>query len=55
MNISWPQGIVAVLLILGIARGMLKHGEPNGHVNFFASAISAAITFSLLWWGGFWK
>jgi hypothetical protein len=51
---GWPQITMIVLLGLGVARGMFKHGEDDGEVNFFASAIGAALTAWLLWAGGFW-
>ena len=55
MSMSWPQGIMAALLVFSMARGMIKHGESDGTVNFWVSLIANALMVGLLYWGGFWK
>lgn len=56
---GWPQYVYAGLIILGLGMSIAQHGEPrtgsDARHNFFTSAIAAAISFWLLWAGGFWE
>ena len=49
-----PQIIVIVLSATGLLLQAYNHGKPReGKNNFFVGLISAALTFGLLIWGGF--
>jgi hypothetical protein len=51
-----PQIILCALVTLNIGVALAKHGEPRtGKYGFFSSLFSAAIMFTLLIWGGFFK
>lgn len=49
-----PQIVMIVLLSISFARGVHKHGEPNGKVNVWMTLLGCAIQIALLTWGGFW-
>ena len=48
-----PQIIIIVLLAYNVGSSVAKHGKPQDDYNGWVSLISAIITASLLWWGGF--
>lgn len=49
-----PQIIVLGLTFLGIGSQMVKHGKPKeGNESFWTHLIAVIITYSLLYWGGF--
>ena len=51
---AWPQIILIVLTCLSMGISLQKHGDPErGTYNAWGNAIGCLITFSLLWWGGF--
>ena len=49
-----PQMIMICLMSVSIGVGLAKHGQPREPHNLMVDAVSAAITFPLLWWGGYW-
>lgn len=54
MYIGWPQGIVLVLMILGLGAIMTKSGKPKeGKESFLFAFVCDAILLGLLYWGGF--
>jgi len=54
MNIEWPQGIYLALIFLTIGINLARDGQPrNVNYSFSAAVIAASISFSLLYWGGF--
>ncbi len=51
-----PQFIVLGLMCLSLGIEMARHGKPKeGNHSFFIQLTSSAITFSILYWGGFFK
>jgi hypothetical protein len=51
---GWPQITYIVLMAVGLAMTLERHGEPKkGNENFFTAVAAAAIAFWLLWCGGF--
>ena len=50
-----PQIILATLFVLNVAIGLFELGATKDKQAFCIKLVSTAITFSLLWWGGFWK
>lgn len=55
MSIYWPQGIMLACWAVRLLVHVAKNGEPTGHkYDPWAVVISSAISFGLLWWGGFW-
>ncbi len=49
-----PQIVLLVLLFLNIGVVLGQHGKPRtGNHNVFVALISASITSSVLYWGGF--
>jgi hypothetical protein len=54
MNIQAPEIVYIVLVSLSLGVTAVKHGEPRkGKVNFAATIVSQALTFAILYWGGF--
>lgn len=51
----WPQWTFIVLLILGLGIALGKDGQPRGNWSFWASLFNSAITFVILYFGGFFK
>jgi len=51
-----PQIIVLVLMFISVLVYANQHGKRmTGTYNFWFNLLNTAITFSLLWWGGFWS
>lgn len=54
MNLGMPQLIYLGLTLIGIGVSMAQHGKPKtGKENVFVSLIANAVSFMLLYWGGF--
>lgn len=54
MNVGWPEGILLALLALNILATAALDGKPRTGTHSFPLAVCAgAISFGLLWWGGF--
>lgn len=54
MILHWPQITMLVLLVLGLGISMEQHGRPKtGTHSFWSQLFAAAITFTLLYFGGF--
>ncbi|HEX8414750.1 MAG TPA: hypothetical protein VF637_12820 [Sphingomicrobium sp.] len=54
MNLGWPQGIYLALLFLAICNHASKNGQPRTDKHDLGMALfGAAISLSLLYWGGF--
>ncbi|ESX78494.1 hypothetical protein [Mesorhizobium sp. LSHC414A00] len=51
--IGAPQLIYLALTVLGLGYVIAKHGERRPPYSMWASFISLAIVYPLLWWGGF--
>lgn len=47
-----PQIITVILISLNLFAAVMRHGEEL-KVNFLSTFFSTAITFALLFWGGF--
>lgn len=52
---GWPQWIVIGFMLLGLGIALAKHGEPRSPFSFWSALIGQAITWWLLWMGGFWS
>lgn len=48
-----PQLIHIGLSALGMGYVIANHNKPRAPWNFWATLIGSAISYSLLWWGGF--
>jgi len=48
-----PQIITLVLMGIGLLVAANQHGKPREDVNFWSALLSTAMTFGLLYWGGF--
>lgn len=49
-----PQVIVLALMGMSVCAAAYLHGKPKtGEHNFLVEFINNALTFGLLWWGGF--
>lgn len=53
ITLGIPQIIWIVLVVYGLIDETINHGKPREPRNAYIFAISALITFSLLYWGGF--
>lgn len=53
ITLGIPQIIWIVLAIFGLIYEIINHGEPREPHNAYTFAISAFISFLLLYWGGF--
>jgi len=51
----WPQWTVLFIMVLGLGLAMGMHGKPREPHNWIISFIAAAINFTLLYFGGFFK
>jgi hypothetical protein len=51
----WPQWTVLGLLVLGLGLALGKHGQSRKPFSFWETLINTAITFGLLYFGGFFK
>jgi hypothetical protein len=51
----WPQWVMFVLMVLGLGMAIGNHGQPQRNYSFWTSLIGNAITFAILYFGGFWK
>lgn len=50
-----PQIIYIVLTAMNLGMALAKHGKPRENWNVFVNSASAAIVYTLLIWGGFFK
>lgn len=51
-----PQIIYFILLIFGLGVSAAKHGEyKEKQNNFWNDLFITALSFGLMWWGGFFK
>ena len=53
ITLGIPQIIWIVLTIFGLIIEIVNHGKPREPHNAYTFAISAFISFLLLYWGGF--
>jgi hypothetical protein len=54
MNIGWPEGIILGFMAVNVFGSAVLDGEPRtGKHKFAVSICSAAVSFGLLYWGGF--
>ena len=53
IHIGWPQGILVALYLIQVAVAISKHGTPREDWNGWGAACGAALTLTLLYWGGF--
>jgi hypothetical protein len=54
MTFHAPQLIFIALALISLGIVMSKHGEPKtGSHNVFIEILATAISFSLMYWGGF--
>lgn len=53
INLGIPQIIWLVLVVLGLIYETINHGKEREPHNAYTFAVSAVISFSLLYWGGF--
>lgn len=53
INLGIPQIIWLVMAIFGLIYEIINHGKPQQPRNAYAFAIGMVISFSLLYWGGF--
>ena len=53
IEIHTPQAIILVLMIVGFAVTCAKSGESRGKYSPTMTALDTLITFSILYWGGF--
>ena len=54
MTIGSPQGIYLAIMMTSIGVSLARFGQPKtGKYDFSDLLIAPAISFSLLWWGGF--
>lgn len=49
----WPPIIIILLMAIDFGITTAKAGEPRGNHNPLVTLLGAAITCSLLYWGGF--
>ena len=53
INLGIPQIIWLVMAIFGLIYEVINHGKPQQPHNAYAFTIGMVISFSLLYWGGF--
>lgn len=53
MDIGWPQLIYLGLSFLSLGIVIANNGKPREPYNAGSYALGLAITYPLLWWGGF--
>lgn len=53
INLGIPQIIWLVFAVIGLIDEIVEHGKPQQPHNAYAFAIGMVISFSLLYWGGF--
>jgi len=54
MNCNWPEVIMLFLMVLSLGIAISEHGKPKtGKNSFWATLIGQALSFALLYWGGF--
>lgn len=53
INLGIPQIIWLAMVVIGLIDETIKHGKPHAPHNAYTFAISAVISFLLLYWGGF--
>ena len=52
----WPQLVMIFLLIYSLGAGLVNHDKPKtGKENFWVSAVSVALMFTILYFGNFFK
>lgn len=54
MSVGWPEGIWFAMMGLYLLGAALLDGQPKRDRHSLSLAmLSAALSFGLLWWGGF--
>lgn len=53
INLGIPQLIWLVFAVIGLIVEIVEHGKPRDPHNAYTFAIGMVISFSLLYWGGF--
>jgi hypothetical protein len=53
MSFHWPQITYLCLAFLGLGIVAANHGKPQGKYSIWTSLFAFAITFTLLYFGGF--
>ena len=53
ITLGIPQIIWLVMAVFGLIYEIINHGKPREPHNAYAFAIGMVISFSLLYWGGF--
>ena len=53
INLGIPQLIWLIFAIIGLIVEIVEHGKPREPHNAYTFAIGMVISFSLLYWGGF--
>jgi hypothetical protein len=54
MNLQAPQIIYIIITALGTGISLAQHGKPKkGNESAWATIIAQALSFALLYWGGF--
>ncbi len=54
MNIGWPEGLILAIMALSLLANAALDGKPRtGTYSFPLTICSAAFSFCLLYWGGF--
>ncbi len=51
----WPQIVYVSLSLVGLGFAIAKHGQPREPYNAFGLMIGTALSWTLLWWGGFFQ
>lgn len=49
----WPALTMISLGFLSLGMNMAKHGQPGRDYDAWTTMIAMGITWSILWWGGF--
>ncbi len=54
MNVGWPEGFILAIMVFNLLATAVLDGKPRtGKFSFPLTLCSAAISFALLYWGGF--
>ena len=51
----WPQWTMLFLMVLGLGITIGLHGKPRPNYSIWTDLIASAISFTLLYFGGFFK
>jgi hypothetical protein len=50
-----PEWILIGMTVVGLLITAMFHGRPQAPYNIFLSMVGTAITYGLLYWGGFFR